>query len=507
MAAWKSWMIWPDNMLLSALVLVVIAIPFLYGARRPMHSIIRAITHIVSNPMRLAARWLMQSAQELRRRNQVVLLAHGREEVGQLIEREFERVDAVVKRDLQGYPALQRKLMDEITVIEEEYRKCGEVPPVPPEWTKAVAVIAKLKPSGDRMVEMILGDIQESVTKIHDKAIAEYRRAYETRHKILESFKPFWRSLNRTLSRVDRSLVGIQERAVIIDNQMQKYEEISNKTEQAEHTLAASGMIQFVISAFVLLVAVGGTVINFNLIALPMSEMVGGASYIGNFRTSDVAALVIILVEASMGLFLMESLRITRLFPRIGYMNDRMRHRMIVAALTFLLVLAGVEAVLALMRDRIASDNAALRESLVISQQHIKVAVSWIPTAGQMVLGFVLPFVLAFVAIPLESFIYSLRTVIGVVLVALIRSLAFTLRFFGTLVRQIGVTLTMAYDVLIFVPLLIERLVKGGGLGWPGRSAAAGDNDARPQPSRTDAMPGARSVEAAARDKRAEHIL
>lgn len=507
MAAWKSWMIWPDNLVLSTLVLLVIAIPFLYGARKPMHSIIRAVSHIVSNPMRLGARWLMLTAQELRRRNQVVLLAHGREETGQLIEREFERVDAVVKRDLHGYPVLQRKLMDEITRIEEDYQKCGEVPPVPPEWTKAVAVIAKLKPTGDRMVEMILADILDSVTKIHDKTIGEYRRSYETRHKILESFKPFWRSLNRTLSKVDKSLVGIQERAIIIDTQMQKYEEISSKTDKAEHTLAASGMIQFAISAFVLLVAVGGTVINFNLIALPMSEMVGGASYIGNFKTSDIAALVIILVEASMGLFLMESLRITRLFPRIGYMNDRMRHRMIGIALTLLIILAGVEAALALMRDRIAADNAALRESLVASQQHLKVAASWIPTAGQMVLGFVLPFALAFVAIPLESFIYSLRTVAGVALVALIRALAFALRFVGTLARQIGTTLIMFYDALIFIPLLIERLVKGSGFSWPARTSTAANSGIGHAPQRHDVPSAVKSAEGSARDVRAERIL
>ncbi len=507
MVAWKSWMIWPDDALLSTFVLFLIAVPFLYGARKPVHSIIRSVSHLVSNPMRLAARWLMLTAQELRRRNQVVLLAHGREEVSQLIEREFERVDAVVKRDLHGYPVLQRKLMDEITRIEEDYQKCGEVPPVPPEWTKAVAVIAKLKSTGDRMVEMILADILDSVTKIHDKAIAQYRRAYETRHKILEGFKPFWRSLNRTLSKVDKSLVGIQERAIIIDNQMQKYEEITKRTDQAEHTLAASGMIQFAISAFVLIVAVGGTVINFNLIALPMSEMVGGASYIGNFKTSDIAALVIILVEASMGLFLMESLRITRLFPRIGYMNDRMRHRMIVIALTLLVILAGVEAALALMRDRIAADNSALRESLVASQQHIKVAASWIPTAGQMVLGFVLPFALAFVAIPLESFIYSLRTVAGVALVALIRSLAFTLRFIGNLARQIGTTLIMSYDVLIFIPLLIERIVKGNGFSWPARKTSGNESEVVQVLKHEDVEPANKNVEGAARNIRAERIL
>ena len=44
---------------------------------------------------------------------------------------------------------------------------------------------------------------------------------------------------------------------------------------------------------------------------------------------------MIILMEASMGLFLLESLRITQLFPRIASMDDRMRHRLMFASLIF----------------------------------------------------------------------------------------------------------------------------------------------------------------------------
>ena len=53
-----------------------------------------------------------------------------------------------------------------------------------------------------------------------------------------------------------------------------------------------------------------------------MAEMGGGTNFIGTWRVADIAALVIILVEVSMGLFLMESLRITRLFPVIGALPD-----------------------------------------------------------------------------------------------------------------------------------------------------------------------------------------
>jgi hypothetical protein len=45
-----------------------------------------------------------------------------------------------------------------------------------------------------------------------------------------------------------------------------------------------------------LIIAFGGALINFNLIALPLSSIVGVASYIGPYITSDITALFIILV-------------------------------------------------------------------------------------------------------------------------------------------------------------------------------------------------------------------
>ena len=103
---------------------------------------------------------------------------------------------------------------------------------------------------------------------------------------------------------------------------------------------SASSMTHFVTSAAVLIIALLGGFINFHLIALPMSEMVGATSHVGPVRTSDIAALVIITTEIAMGLFLMETLRITRLFPVIGRMDDVLRVRMMWISLGILAVLA-----------------------------------------------------------------------------------------------------------------------------------------------------------------------
>jgi len=463
MTSSQFWMIWPGNAMASALILFAIAMPFLYAARKLVHDLFRSIGQTVGGPLRLAARWLFAAARDMKERNKAVLLAHGGEEVAQLIEREFERVGVLVTRDLEGYPALQRKLLDEITRVEEDYKKSGEVPPLPPEWTAAVSAITKVKSEGNEMVQRILEEINRSVNSIHAKALEEYRRAYQSRHKILNGFMPFWRSLDKTLGQVDKKLTGLENTSAAIDAQMTKYEQINKKTDKAEHALTVSAFTQFAIATLVLLIAAGGALVNFKLIALPMSEMVGAGDYLtATLRTSEVAALVIIFVEATMGLFLMEALRITHLFPRIANLSEPMRRRILWISLTLLVILAGIEAALALMRDMLIADKQALVQSLASAQQAAP-ADPWlarIPTAGQMLLGFILPFALAFVAIPLESFIYSARTVGGATLVMLVRVSAFVLRVLGNLVRQLCKVLTTLYDVTIVLPLLIERMVK-----------------------------------------------
>ena len=114
-----------------------------------------------------------------------------------------------------------------------------------------------------------------------------------------------------------------------------------------------------------MLIAFGGAYVNFKLISLPMSAMVGGGDYVTeSLRASEVAALVIILFETLMGLFLMETLRFTSLFP-LGNITEKMRRRLMWVSLTILLVLAGVEVALAVMRDLIISADVALKQSSV----------------------------------------------------------------------------------------------------------------------------------------------
>jgi hypothetical protein len=463
MSLFDIFMITPDPVI-SGLIWFLVLTVGLYLARTPMHQAIKSSTRVLYNAFRISAVSVLHAERRLGERNRTVLLSHGRDAAERIIEREIERMDGTVRRDLAEYPSLHRKISETLEKIEEDYRQTGEIPPSPLAWTQAVQSVAKLPSKSDPMVVEILEDIHKSLVKAHDKALVEYRRASAERHGLLKNLVPYWRNIQRRLDEVDKHINSLLERSEIIAKHIEDYKEILAKSDRALRVLSSSALNQFFISAFVLAVAVGGAAINFSLIARPMAEMVGGQTLVAGFQMADVAALVIILVEISMGLFLMESLRITRLFPVIGALKDVVRMRMVWITFSILFILASVEAGLAFMREMLLEDELAT--SAILRGDAIGSVVgdfSWITTAAQMCMGFILPFALVFVAIPLESFVHAMRTVLGLTAAVLLRSLAYILRLMGNVSRHAGSVLRDVYDLLIFVPLSMERMIKSNG--------------------------------------------
>jgi len=464
------------NPALSGLIWFFIISAVLYFARLPAKKYIFAFSEVLHNALRLAANSVSSADLRLQARNREVLLEAGREASERLIEREFTRIEDSVTNDLAQYPALQRKLSEHITSIDEDYKQSTEVPPDPPQWCKVVESVAKIDSNGDALVAQILKDIHKSMVKAQDKAIKEHRRACMQRHGVLKRMMPHWRSVKTVLGEVDRNIASILERASKIGRYMHDYEEIIKGSDRALRVLSSSSISQFFISAFVLSIAIGGAMVNFTLIARPMAEMVGGSNFIGGFKVSEISAIVIILVEVSMGLFLMESLRITRLFPVIGALNDKLRVRMIWITFGFLLALASVEAGLAFMREILMQDELATSAMLRGDGAGIVATANfaWITTAAQMGMGFILPFALVFVAIPLETFVSSSRTVVGILASACLRAIAFVLRLSGNIARYAGKTVANLYDLIIFGPLWLENtIIKKLSSGEAGANSSA----------------------------------
>ena len=438
----------------SALIWVVLLIAIMYFARHTAHQAIRTASGALARGLKIAAHSVSHAQERLGERNREVLLAAGRESKERVIEREFTRVGDTVRKDLASYPHLHRGLSEAIGRIEKDHQDAVELPPDPPGWVRAVEAVSKLESKdggGD-----VLADMHKSIVKAHKEAMEAYREAGAERHELLRAMMPRWRDVQQLLTEVDKKAESLLSRSAGIDRHMQEYEQIVKREDKALSVLSSSSLVQFFVSAMVLMVALGGAAINFSLIARPMAEMVGGTSFIGVFKTADIAALVIILVEISMGLFLMESLRITRLFPVIGALPDKLRVRMIWITFTILLLLASIEAGLAYMREVLLQDELATSALLRGSEAAIENNFLWITTAAQMGMGFVLPFALVFVAIPLETFIHSLRTVVGLAGIGLLRVLALLLRVLGNGFRHLGTLTERLYDLPLFVPLWLE---------------------------------------------------
>jgi hypothetical protein len=445
---------WPA---FSAVLLALLAIGALYLARRTAHRAIHDAMATLSRGLKIAAHSITKGETRLAHRNREVLLAAGREAKERIIEREFARVAESVRKDMANYPALHRALSESITRIDEDHRNSVEVPPGVPGWAEAVEVVAKLD-TRNAGAE-ILGQIHKSLVKSSDDALEAYRKASSERHALLRRMMPDWRLIQETLGNVTRTVESVLERAAGIDRHMKQYEDIVRGEDRAVSILSSSSLVHFFVSALVLAVAAAGSAINFTLIARPMAEMVGGTNFIGQFRTADIAALVIIMVEISMGLFLMESLRITRLFPVIGALPDKTRRRMMWVSFAILLLMASIEAGLAYMREILLQDELATNALLRGGTDDAAGTVNghlWITTAAQMGMGFILPFALTFVAIPLETFVHSLRTVVGLFAIGIMRAFSLVVRVSSSGARHLGSLAQRLYDLPLFLPLWIE---------------------------------------------------
>ena len=443
---------WP---VLSAVLWIVLVVAALYFARPTAHKLIRAAGNSLHKVFRTASRSVSNAERSLATRNREVLLAAGREAKERIVEREFDRINETVRKDLGNFSALHRSLNESINRIEDDHQQAVDIPPDPPGWVKAVEAVAAIDAKDSQVgVGSVLNDIHKSLVKAHKEAMAAYHLASRERHSLLRKMRPEWRRIQQALTSVGKNVDSLLGRSATIDRHMQEYEDIVKGEDRAVSILSSSSLVYFFVSALVLCVAVGGATINFSLIARPMAEMVGGTTLVGGFKTADIAALVIILVEISMGLFLMESLRITRLFPVIGALPDKTRVRMAWITFTILFLLATVEAGLAFMREVLLHDELATSALLrgaadaTVTNEYM-----WITTVAQMGMGFILPFALTFVAIPLETFVHSLRTVIGLLAIGALRVTALLLRLVGNGFRYTGVLLAQVYDLPLFIPL------------------------------------------------------
>lgn len=449
--------------------LLVVAWLSVYLARPAFHKFLRAGLRLMRQPLQLAARFLRATAQDMQSRNQALLKAEGRAEAGLRVEREWARLDEIVRRDIQGFPALQTELLHQIAQWDADFRQSAELPQASADWVKALAAMSRLKPGDDPMALRLQEGLRAAVEKAHRETLRHHQKARAARHRALARAQPMWPAVSRTLERVDARLARLAEQALMIDSAIERYQALGQEDPRRDRALVSSAFVRLLAAGFVLVVAWGGAMMNLHLIAAPLSALgVGTGFVVAGWPAPDGAALALIAIEVVAGLVLCDALGVTHIFGAVTRVSPSARRGLIAVALSLLVLLAGLEATLAY------AEESAIR-AVTLGGGAVPLPTPLWQTLAESLLALVLPTVMAFVAVPLETFIHALRAVTGLLVETLVRVLALSLRIAARTLAALGDTIGVSYDLIVFPLLLLERLVfHGPGLPALKRGGASG---------------------------------
>jgi len=459
----SSLYIWPEMPFLSIAVIIVVSMVFLYFARTPMHSALDSLNDGIAGGLTKMSEWIKSVVAKMHEKNKKVLLESSIADSEQKIAQEFKRMEASYTKHLADYPSLHLKLDESIANIDADFKECGQVVPEAPGWSDAVEAIARMKgsASGDRVVEKMLKELHKSAVEGEKAALAEMRKTASKRHKILSSLSPTWTKVLKVMNAVNTKVTLVLETTGKIEKYIQEHDKIRHGGTDSIDMLSAKATKLFIFSMLVILVAGFGAFINFQLIALPMSELVPAGSRVLGLQVSDVSALVIVTLEIVLGIFLMEALGITGIFPQVAGMTISKRRILLYASLTGLFFLASVEAALAVLREHIAETNAATTQALAgKAVEAVSGGNSQITVIGQATLGFVLPWILAMVAVPLEMLIESSQHVLSKLLILIILTLGYLVGIVGHIINTLMKAIIHIYDAYIIIPTQIGNLIK-----------------------------------------------
>lgn len=458
----SDYYIWPDMPFLSITILVVSSMIFLFLARTPMHLALQNLDDGIAGGMAKISSWINSLVSKMREKNKKVLLESSIADCEQKIAHEFKRVDMGYTKHLADYPKLHLILDENITNISADFKECGQAIPKAPSWADTVDSVTKMQgSSGDRVIEKMLKELQKTAVDGEKAALAEMRKTSAKRHKILNGLAPIWKKILKVMHTVDNKVALTLETSKKIQKYMSDYDSIRQGGADSIDMLSSKSTKLFIFSLLVIVIAGFGAFINFNLIALPMSELVPAGSRVLGLQVSDVSALVIVMLEIVLGIFLMEALGITNIFPQISSMTLGKRRILLYASILGIFFLASVEAALAVLREHIAETNAATTQALagkaIASTANDD---SKITVIGQATLGFVLPWILAMVAVPLEMLIESSQHVLNKLLILIILIFGYLISILGHLISTLMKTFLHIYDAYIIIPAQIAAMIK-----------------------------------------------
>lgn len=341
--------------------------------------------------------------------------------------------------------------------------------------TEQITAIS-IEDAADRSMRAALPRIEEGrgLNKVEREAARAGAQALRAQ---LQPVRPSLMAIKAEAIRIGKStaqLVEIEKRFSQGVEQVNKafadFEECLHSEDRVKVAGKASIIIPWLIAVLITGIALSGVMLNYFLIERPMAEIVGEGSKIAGIGLPAFAAMIVIFLEFVAGVILMDALGFTKLIPAFHTMSDGARRGLAIAAALFLLTFSVLEVSLAFVRERIIELNA---ETLAIAGSdaapgatgetttNTADSLSSISTFAQAILAFVIPWLLATAALPLETIVRNSVFMIQLAGAYLMLGLSFVCKTVSNVFKSLGLFALTVYDLIIFAPLWIERKVKG----------------------------------------------
>jgi hypothetical protein len=356
------------------------------------------------------------------------MLAAGGLELQGKLEKDFHRIETGFSERLGQYSILHRKLDELVQRLEQDYQDSGMSPPDVPGWTAALETMAGIPSADDPNVKEILAGVQKSLDESQRQALHAYRADAAERHAILERTRSIWKEVRVLMDRTNESVSGALSTATRVNVYIDEYARVRDDDHVAARALSYSAAKRFAISSLVLCAALGGAFANFQLLEPALGALLPAGAAFAGLPAAGLSAVAVVLLELALGVFAMDLIGITELFPRLARLPLARRRLLLAGSAASLLLLATIGAVLA---------ESAL-------------------------LGFVWPWLVALAAVPLEMFLDNGRHVAmhaSAIVLSGLGSLAYV---GGRAARTVIELIPSLYDAYVSVPLRIERALKSG---------------------------------------------
>lgn len=454
--------------LIAIAVAAVVVMAVLYLARERAQTLLRDSAAWVATTSRRLGRGSRRTAALNKQRARRAVIQLAREASEQRLTRQERRLAETLSRDLASFPHLHRQLHEQIRRVDEDYRSTVEAPPTPPEWLEAIETITRLPAREDPSVGRMLEDLRATLDRSCHEALLAYRAASQRRHRVLKRMQPLWRRMDRTLASLDQSMRQLQKQTDRLDRQIDEYSGIVTARGSVVRRVAARLVPRSLLALLALAGATAAGVITFQMIATPLATMGASAplgSGIAGVPLSQLMAASLLVLLALGGGVLLDTLRITHLFPESGWLDTRVRRILAIGAAVLVTAMLLAAGSLAGTQDYLASlagpSVIGWEPGILVAERPIfepaqLPSFQWLPAAIHSLIATGLAVLVAMVAVPLEALLRQGRAVTLGATAVVFDAVTLVTDLTAILAIYLRRLLAGIYDLVIILPLGLE---------------------------------------------------